>query len=519
MIFFSERSATTELRLTIDLLLFENQTLFTATTISMQMVQKVISIQALVSLSVPLLIFSLFFFIISIQTSFAQTPPEAEELTNQSNSTNLTNPVNNPPTANNDSYVTDEDKSVNINVLANDTDIDGDSLNVTGVTDARNGTAIPNLMNNTINYTPTANFFGTDAFNYFISDNKNGTASAKVKITVSPINDKPTIANDTVATTIGVPANINVLLNDSDIDNDKDSLNVTSVTNGTNGTATINNTARTIIYTPNTNFTGQDFFNYGVSDGNKKNGNDNGTVTVKVNKVLDALKTSALRELGISTASKTFLTITFKGPPYIEENEHAAISITGKLVGVNGSTISGEEIFVKFSNQDNPAIFFQDNVTTDQHGRYEFKPNDGDANLTPGNYTAFAQPTGHIYNGTLNVTKAFNVLARPSSIPPELWAPFYGLIPAFLIPHCVGWANQWRQRKNLRRYREDIENEYANYEKSKKSQEEDFVRYQESLDKLQKKVIKALEKGSINDSHYNILKEMNSEYKKKVTRT
>jgi hypothetical protein len=451
--------------------------------------------------------------IINIQCSFAQPPAPTDESTNHYSSATLTKPVNNPPTANNDSDVTDEDTSVNINVLGNDTDIDGDSLNVTAVTDARNGTAVINSTNNTINYTPAPNFFGTDAFDYIISDNNNGTASAKVKITISPINDKPVVANDTAATTIGVPVNINALLNDTDID--RDSLNVTGVTNATNGTATINNTAQTIIYTPNTNFTGPDFFNYTISDGNKENGNDTGTVTVKVNKILDTLRAFTSSDLGISTDAKSFFNIDFKGPSIIEENDHAAVFITGKLGGTNGSNFADQEILVKFYNQDDQAFSYKDNVTTDEHGRYEFKPGDGDVNLGPGNYTAYAQPNADVYKGKLNATKVFTVQAHPSSIPPEIWTPFYGLIPAFLIPACVSWGNGWRQRRNLRRYRNEIESNYNIYERSRKVKE-DLNNYLQSLDNLQRNIIEGLEKGRISDTHYNILKDLISEFKGKV---
>ena len=80
--------------------------------------------------------------------------------------------------------------------MTNDSDPDHDPLGVTGISSQpKNGTAIINTNNNTITYTPVANFFGTDTFAYRISDgHPDGTATAVVTVTVNHINHPP-VAN------------------------------------------------------------------------------------------------------------------------------------------------------------------------------------------------------------------------------------------------------------------------------------------------------------------------------------
>ena len=99
---------------------------------------------------------------------------------------------NNPPIANNDNgLVVDEDGSLNINVLSNDTDADDDTL--TSVLDSppSNGTVIPEL-DGTFTYIPGPNFNGQDSFTYFANDSfTNSVSSAVVSINVSPLNDAP----------------------------------------------------------------------------------------------------------------------------------------------------------------------------------------------------------------------------------------------------------------------------------------------------------------------------------------
>ena len=91
--------------------------------------------------------------------------------------------VNEPPVAVDDSDTTPVDTPVTIDVLSNDSDVDGDTLTVDSVTHGTNGSVINNGGN--VTYTPDLGFNGTDSFTYTISDGNGGTDTATVTVTVT----------------------------------------------------------------------------------------------------------------------------------------------------------------------------------------------------------------------------------------------------------------------------------------------------------------------------------------------
>ncbi len=188
-------------------------------------------------------------------------------------------PVNDQPVAVNDIASTQEDTLVNIDVLGNDTDLDGDSLTVSAFS-ASNGSIVV-AANNTLNYTPNADFNGTDTINYTADDSNGGTASAEVTVTISAVNDDPVAVDDTADVNEDNTANINVLNNDSDIDGDTLSVSSPLATNG----AVSVNADQTLNYAPAANFNGQDSITYQLSDNN--GGSAEGTVTVSIAAVND----------------------------------------------------------------------------------------------------------------------------------------------------------------------------------------------------------------------------------------
>jgi murein DD-endopeptidase MepM/ murein hydrolase activator NlpD len=103
------------------------------------------------------------------------------------------NDRNGAPSAVDDVDITAEDTAITINVLVNDSDPDGDTLTVTGITQGNNGTAIKS--DSSVIYTPNSNFNGTDTLTYFISDGNGGTDSAMVTVTVNPVNDLPVMSS------------------------------------------------------------------------------------------------------------------------------------------------------------------------------------------------------------------------------------------------------------------------------------------------------------------------------------
>jgi VCBS repeat-containing protein len=99
--------------------------------------------------------------------------------------------VNDAPIAVNDTAQTNDSTSVVINLLANDSDIDGflAPSTVTILSSPSNGTVTLNPTTGAATYNPTPNFTGIDSFTYTVQDNQNGTSNtATVNITVNPTN-------------------------------------------------------------------------------------------------------------------------------------------------------------------------------------------------------------------------------------------------------------------------------------------------------------------------------------------
>src|SRR5207302_1009434 len=142
--------------------------------------------------------------------------------------------VNDAPVAVDDNASTAEDVPVTISALDNDSDVDGDSLTITSVTDRKS--AVEGVGGANGLQTRAPNFYGTATIGYTISDGNGGTASALITVTVGAVNDPPVAADDNASTAEDVPVTISALDNDSDVDGD--SLTITSVS-ATNGTAVI----------------------------------------------------------------------------------------------------------------------------------------------------------------------------------------------------------------------------------------------------------------------------------------
>ena len=144
-----------------------------------------------------------------------------------------------------------------IDVLANDTDPDGDALTVASVSQPASGTVVNN--GDFVTYTPAAGFQGEESFTYTVSD---GSDSATATVTVTVNNDAPVAQADTAETRSGESVQIDVLANDSDPNGDE--LDLVAVSGADNGTASI--VGDQIRYAPNDGFTGTDSFTYTVRD-------------------------------------------------------------------------------------------------------------------------------------------------------------------------------------------------------------------------------------------------------------
>lgn len=198
-----------------------------------------------------------------------------------------------PPDAVDDAANVLEDSGANaVDVLANDTDANGDTLNVIAVTQGSHGSVAITGGGTGVSYTPAPNYFGPDSFSYTIDDGNGGTDTANVSVNVSNVNDAPTALGDAYDTDSNTPLHVNapgVLSNDSDIDGD--ALGAQQVTGPTHALSFALHADGSFDYTPALNFSGNDSFTYRAFDGSAQSN----TVTVNItvhDKVPPALSAS-----------------------------------------------------------------------------------------------------------------------------------------------------------------------------------------------------------------------------------
>ncbi len=223
--------------------------------------------------------------------TFTYTVIDSQGLTDSATVTVTINGVNDAPIANDDNFNGIQNTPLNIPVgslLANDTDIENDTLTVTGVNSAVNG--IVSLNNGIVTFTPNANFTGNGSFIYTITDGNGGTDSALVTILINA-NNPPIANNDTAITTEDTSVNIAVLNNDTDVEDGIPQLNTFDNVSAKGGLIT--NVGGVLTYNPNQKFetlqvgeTDTDTFTYTVID--SQGLTDSATVTVTINGVNDA---------------------------------------------------------------------------------------------------------------------------------------------------------------------------------------------------------------------------------------
>ena len=169
------------------------------------------------------------------------------------------------PIAQNDTAVVAIDKSTQVNVLANDTAMSGQTLNVSSVTFSSvpaHGTATVDSANGSITYQPTSGYSGTDSLQYTVRDNL-GAQSNKASVSVR-IQPAPVAANDTATPQANQNVMINVLANDTSAGGTLNPASIKIVVSPTHGTAVVTNGE--VQYTPTTGYSGLDTLQYSVQD-------------------------------------------------------------------------------------------------------------------------------------------------------------------------------------------------------------------------------------------------------------
>ena len=139
--------------------------------------------------------------------------------------------VNDVPIASDQDVSTDEDTNVTITLGASD--VDGDALTYSLVTDVSNGTVT--LSGSAVTYTPNANFNGTDSFTFKANDGTADSNISSVTITVNEVNDSPTTDDQTASTDEDTSVSIDL----TSTDPENDTVTYSIVTDVSNGTATL----------------------------------------------------------------------------------------------------------------------------------------------------------------------------------------------------------------------------------------------------------------------------------------
>lgn len=200
--------------------------------------------------------------------------------------------ANTPPTADNDSYIINEDQVLAVSaangVLKNDDAPENDSLSVSLVSMPLNGSIILNA-DGSFSYTPTANYFGSDSFTYKAADGIASSNLATVSISVSSINDVPVARIDAYSIEenqlLTVSALNGVLSNDSD--EDGPSLTAKLIQSTQHGSLTFTASTGAFSYQPDPNFSGTDSFTYVAFDGTTESAPAIVTITVNARPVAE----------------------------------------------------------------------------------------------------------------------------------------------------------------------------------------------------------------------------------------
>ncbi|SEN25884.1 hypothetical protein SAMN04487857_112144 [Pseudomonas sp. ok272] len=244
--------------------------------------------------------------------------------------------ANQPPVAIADTGSTSFGVPITLNVLANDSDPDGNTpLSITSLTQPATGQGTVSLSGSTaVVYTPPAvvNAPLTTTFTYKAQDAKGlaSTVAATVTITVTP-NQPPVAVNDAVAT-LGVSIPINVLANDTDPEGNVP-LAVASFTQPAAGRGTVSSNGTVLTYTPPATVTAAftTTFTYVARDSFGALSTAPATVTVQVSP-RPAAETFTVTTATVSARSNNRFTWDFAGTSSV---------ITGNTITLQVSTPTG----------------------------------------------------------------------------------------------------------------------------------------------------------------------------------
>jgi len=184
------------------------------------------------------------------------------------------------PIAEDDFYSVNEDSLLTVNpigILLNDTNTQSDTFLAIIQTSVGFGTLILN-SDGSLTYQPNQDFASTDSFTYVANNGTHNSNEATVTLSVNPINDAPIAQDDQAETQQNVQIRIDVLENDSDVEDDSLNILLTIDPSETKGFVELDNSE--VLFTPLADFVGETTFSYLVSDGDKTSDSAQVTVTI-----------------------------------------------------------------------------------------------------------------------------------------------------------------------------------------------------------------------------------------------
>jgi hypothetical protein len=283
-------------------------------------------------------------------------------------------------------------------LLAGFSDVDGDSLSVSGLT-ASDGAAITDNGDGTYTITPAENFNGTVTLSYTVSDSNGGTKAGSQAVVFDAVNDAPTgaamtsLAHGTEDTGYTVSAS-DLLAGFSDVDGD--SLSVSGLTASDGATVTDNGDG-TYTITPVGNFNGTVTLSYTVSDGN--GGTKAGSQTAVFDAVNDAPTGAAAASLAHGTEDTGYTVSAADLLAGFSDIDGDALSVSG-LTASDGATVTdnGDGTYtISLATNFNGALTLSYNVVDGNGGS---KAASCSVTIAPENDAPTGSATAVLANGT-----------------------------------------------------------------------------------------------------------------------
>ena len=314
-----------------------------------------------------------------------------------------------PPLAREDSISLIENETITFSPVANDTDPNGDPIHISSITQPNHGVATFN--GNSITYTPTPGFFGTDSMEYHIEDNYGATDYTTVDIVVIRAN-RPPVAHDwTIVMLQGSSVTVDPTENDTDIDIN-DNLVITAITDPDHGV--ISRVGNNVTYTPDASYAGYDEVTYTLSDGHGHTDTAKIKITVNTHAPVAYNDSVTLMENSSKTFNPIGNDVDEDGDPLsiksIDTPEHGTATYNGNQITYTPTTgYSGSDYLdyivtdnhgseatarVTFTIVNRPPVANNVAVTMTQGLTYTFDPteNDTDIDNDPVTIISITQP-------------------------------------------------------------------------------------------------------------------------------